>query len=152
MPRTKTAPKITHARPYRPYDTPVIPLATFKEIVKEVAAEVREEPKFSKKAFDALRAISEDYITGVMRIANDIAAKDAREVVSKNDFQLAVVEEKRRKQQRKREYKKACAEARRIHREEMTTQPPLEAWEWETNPKVVDLADQLGSVNFATST
>jgi histone H3/H4 len=121
-------------------------------MVREVAAEVREDSKFSTKAFEALRTISEDYITSVMRIANEIAAKDARVVVSKNDFQLAVVEEKRRKQRRRREYKKACIRARRLYKEELATQPPPEAWEWETSPKVVDLADQLGAVNFTAST
>lgn len=139
MPRTKSIPRVTKFVPgayiaadikrYQEKITPIIPLEMFSAAVREVGEDVRDEIKFSNKAFNALRAGTEDYITDLMRIANELALIDGREMVEPRDLSTAVTEERRQRLRRAREFKKARRQAERAYRKELESTPPPEDWE-----------------------
>ena len=68
--------------------TPVIPIAPFSRLVRDIAAEHNPMVRFKKDAIDALRVDTESFVIDTLHKANCLAVAQGRETLSLQDMRL----------------------------------------------------------------
>lgn len=88
MPRRVKNQAIREMKREQEKSTPVIPIAPFSRLVRDIAAENNSTIRFKREAIDALRADTEAYVIDLLHKANTVAVVSGRETLSLRDLRL----------------------------------------------------------------
>lgn len=69
----------------------LVPRAVVERLLREIAQELKEGVRFSKPAIDALHEISEVYVTGLLKDANDVAVKSGQVTLLHRHMEIALM-------------------------------------------------------------
>lgn len=69
----------------------LLPKAPFRRLVREVAAEIRPDSRFTDNALGALQTVAESYLTNLFTVANGLACHGSRITVKPIDMAFALV-------------------------------------------------------------